>query len=137
MQRKKPGMASSIGTSSGTSITIVAPKATEDNPISHKTNQETPTKYRVALHTIEVIKGSVEREVEVFYSDEWSFEATLRPDVTYLLFLKKRGPEFHVVQGYGGRIVIEDHVAKGIHMDREAGTQNAETFIKRVKALRH
>jgi len=116
--------------------TIVVAKAIKVDPISHKTDQKTPTKYRATLHTIEVIKGSVEREVEVFYSDEWSFEATLRPDVTYLLFLKKRGPEFHVVQGYGGRIVIESHLAKGIFMDKETGTQDAEKFIKRVKAIK-
>jgi hypothetical protein len=89
---------------------------------------------RVILDVAQTVKGIHQQQLTVHLSSEWSFESTLRLGDTYLLFLQRNGPEIHVVQGYGGRVLLDGGKAKAIFMDGEAETQDIAKFVKRIKS---
>jgi hypothetical protein len=115
---------------------IVTGKAVEISPVSESANKAVGPRQKIGLEVAQTLKGMSKKRIEVYLSSEWSFEPTLRLGVPYLLFLKRNGPELHVVQGYAGRVVLEGEKAKGIFMDGEAETQNTTKFIRRVRSYR-
>jgi len=90
--------------------------------------------YKATIHIEDLIKGDgALKEVDVYYLPSISDEATFTVGDRAIYFITTSEDRTVLVQGYGGKVKIENDVVDTLFIRDEPDTQNIVIFLQKIK----
>lgn len=92
--------------------------------------------YKVTIGIEETIKGNqIIKDINIYFYPTLSIEPEFSLNERSVYFIKKWEGKYTVVQGYGGKVAIENDDVKPLYIRDEEKTQKLQIFINRIKKL--
>jgi len=91
---------------------------------------------QVVVHNEETIKGTISTKNITIYST--AFITTEPPFVVgekAIFFIKKWNSQFTLVQGYAGKVAIQNDIAKPQYILNEDKVQKTQDFIQKIRKI--
>jgi hypothetical protein len=92
--------------------------------------------WKITFALESVLKGQPNlKTVDVFYLPQLTVEPQFKDGERCLLFIDDNLDRRMVVQGYSGKVTLDDGRAKGIMISEQESEQDAAAFVEKVKKL--
>lgn len=104
-----------------------------------KTNnkhKEFGDEYKATIGVEKTIKGdSLIKELDIYYFQDLSVEPEFSLNQRSVFFVKIWEGRYSLVQGYGGKVVIENDEVRPSYIKEEEIPQKLQVFIQKIKNL--
>jgi hypothetical protein len=98
------------------------------------THKEYGYEYKVKIEVGETIKGNpLIRDVDIYYFPTFSIEPEFSLNERGIFFIKIWEKKYTVVQGYAGKVAIENENVKPLYIKDEESIQNLQIFIQKIR----
>lgn len=111
---------------------IILGKVTEIRKTDIK-NEEYGYEHEVTIKIEEIIKGTLVSTIAVRYFPTLSTEPVFSVNERAIFFIKRWKEKNVIVQGYAGKVSIDNEHVKIISINNEGSTQNLKKFVNKIK----
>lgn len=97
-------------------------------------HEEYGYEYQVRIEVEETIKGDKTiKNIGIYYFPSISIEPEFSLNERAIFFVKIWEGKYTIVQGYGGKVVIENDEVKPLYIKDEEKVQKLQTFIQKIR----